>query len=147
MFETGPDTGSDVNIISLKTARLLGFKPDIRKPEEVGFRLANNELIKAIGQVDIACSFGVGTPWHDLRLNCIFHIFNTLSVPLIMGMQFLEMTETYSKHQNRLVEETVPHMHSLQVNSVGRPRKSLICRLVRTMQGKEGFQLMKLPTT
>uniref|UniRef100_A0A0B7K9N9 Uncharacterized protein n=1 Tax=Bionectria ochroleuca TaxID=29856 RepID=A0A0B7K9N9_BIOOC len=138
MFKTGgkrisikacPDTGSDVNIISLETARRLGFSPEIRKTEEVDFRLANNQLVKAIGQVDIACSFGVGTPWHDLSLNCIFHIFSTLSVPLIMGMQFLGMTETYSKHQNRLIEETVPHMHSLQVNSVGRPRRSLICRL------------------
>lgn len=53
-----PDTGSEVNIISLETARRLGFSPDIR-----------------------------------------------------------------------IVEETVPHMHSLQVNFVGRSRKSLICRL------------------
>ncbi|CAH0057798.1 unnamed protein product [Clonostachys solani] len=124
-----PDTGSDVNIISLETARRLGFSSDIRKTEEVDFRLANNQPIKAIGQVDIACSFGAGTPWHDQSLYCIFQIFNSLSVPLIMGMQFLEMTETYSKYQDRLVEETVPRMHSLQISSVGRPRKSLICRL------------------
>ncbi|VUC34360.1 unnamed protein product [Clonostachys rosea] len=124
-----PDTGSDVNIISLDTAQRLGVSSDIRKTEEVDFCLANNQPVKSVGQVDIACSFGVGTPWHDPTLSCIFQIFNTLSVPLIMGMQFLEATETYSKHKNRLVEETVPRMHVLQVNSVGRPKKSLICRL------------------
>ncbi|CAH0027647.1 unnamed protein product, partial [Clonostachys rhizophaga] len=111
MFETDgknisitacPDTGSDVNIMSMDTARRLGFGSDIRKTEEVDFRLANNQPVKAIGQVDIACSFGIGTPWHDPSLSCIFEVFSALSVPLIMGMQFLEMTETYSKHQNRL---------------------------------------------
>ncbi|KAJ3518864.1 hypothetical protein NM208_g14352 [Fusarium decemcellulare] len=46
-----------------------------------------------------------------------------------MGMDFLYETETLSKHTDRLVEQLVPGMQSLRVNSVGSPKRSIMCRL------------------
>ncbi|KAM0512462.1 hypothetical protein ACHAPE_008785 [Trichoderma viride] len=48
---------------------------------------------------------------------------------LIMGVDFLQETETLSKHKDRLIEQFIPAMQSLRVNSVGKPKRGLNCRL------------------
>lgn len=45
------------------------------------------------------------------------------------GMEFLEKTETLSKHRDRLVEEIVPILQNFRVQAVGQQKKSLVCRL------------------
>lgn len=46
-----------------------------------------------------------------------------------MGLEFLHATETLTKHRNRLVEQLIPSMQALRVNSIGAPKRSLECRL------------------
>ncbi|KAM6532833.1 hypothetical protein FALCPG4_005882 [Fusarium falciforme] len=125
-----PDSGSDENIISLELATSLGLKTQQNSSDEPRqFTVANGKTVTAVGQVSTSCRFAAGTPSDITKLECIFHVFNTLAVPLIMGVDFLQRTETLSKHRDRLVEQVVPAMQSLRVNSVGRPKRSLVCRL------------------
>ncbi|KAJ8112905.1 hypothetical protein ONZ43_g5279 [Nemania bipapillata] len=126
---TCPDSGSDENIISLEFVNRLGLKIYNSGYKPRRFSLANGKIMEAIGQVTAQCSFGAGSPSDTSILDCIFHVFKSLAVPMIMGMEFLEQTETLSKHRDRLVERLVPSMQALRVNSVGRSRRNLICRL------------------
>ncbi|KAI8724119.1 ATP-dependent RNA helicase MAK5 [Fusarium sp. LHS14.1] len=125
-----PDSGSDENIISLELVTSLGLKTETNSSDEPReFAVANGKIVTAVGQVSTSCRFATGTPSDITNLECIFHVFSTLAVPLIMGVDFLQQTETLSKHRDRLVEQVVPAMQSLRVNSVGRPKRSLVCRL------------------
>ncbi|KAJ4183957.1 hypothetical protein NW755_009498 [Fusarium falciforme] len=125
-----PDSGSDENIISLELATSLGLKTEQTSSDEPRqFTVANGKIVTAVGQVSTRCRFAAGAPSDITSLECIFHVFNTLAVPLIMGVDFLQQTETLSKHRDRLVEQVVPAMQSLRVNSIGRPKRSLVCRL------------------
>ncbi|RSL98897.1 hypothetical protein CDV31_012418 [Fusarium ambrosium] len=125
-----PDSGSDENIISLELVTSLGLKTEqTSSGEPRQFTVANGNIVTAVGQVSTKCRFAVGTPSSITSLECVFHVFNTLAVPLIMGVNFLQQTETLSKHRDRLVEHSFPVMQALRVNSVGRPKRSLICQL------------------
>lgn len=127
--KTCPDSGSDENIISLDLVRRLGL--DIQKDqsgqEPMHFSIANGKIIEAIGQVAASCAF-VGPASDDSVFQCIFHVFSSLAVSAIMGMQFLRQTETLGRHKDRLVKEVVPSMQALQVKSIGRSKQSLVCR-------------------
>ncbi|KAB5572029.1 hypothetical protein GE09DRAFT_1268445 [Coniochaeta sp. 2T2.1] len=121
-----PDSGSDDNIISHDFAMSAGFKIQVSDSEPRRFSVANGKVVEAVGQVQAHCAFVT----EDKRIpDCIFHVFNTLAVPVIMGMDFLRQTETLTKHTYRLVKELAPAMQSLRVNSVGKPKQSLLCRL------------------
>lgn len=129
-----PDSGSIDNIMSLATAQSLGCCVEPSKPnEEQTFALANGTRMMSLGRVVTECSFAEGTPWEgsrlgfDIGLECVFHVFRTLAVPLIMGMSFLERTETLSRFTDRLVNEPMGTNPLSMVNSVGAPTKSLIC--------------------
>lgn len=125
-----PDSGSDENIISLELATSLGLKMEQTSSDVPRqFTVANGKIVTAVGQVTTSCSFAAGAPSEMTNFECSFHVFSTLAVPMIMGVDFLLQTETLSKHRDRLVEQVVPAMQSLRVNSVGRPKRSLICRL------------------
>ncbi|KAI1402247.1 hypothetical protein F4819DRAFT_455526 [Hypoxylon fuscum] len=122
-----PDTGSDDNIISLEMARCLGLPIEPYQPTDGYFCMANGRAIRSVGIMITNCSFGTGTPCEELQ--CVFHVFSTLAVPLIMGLQFLELTETWTRHRDRLVEEATPTVQVPRVCSVGGPKKSLACDL------------------
>ncbi|KAK7937263.1 uncharacterized protein PG986_014131 [Apiospora aurea] len=72
---------------------------------------------------------GAGSTFNAGRC-CMFLLrIWTLAVPLILGMPFLEDTETLSKYRDRFVEQTVPFGLALQVNLTGSPARSLLCAL------------------
>ncbi|KPM44906.1 hypothetical protein AK830_g1642 [Neonectria ditissima] len=123
-----PDSGSDENIVSLELVNSLGLKIVQANDEPRQFSVANGKIVRSVGQVSTRCGFATGTP-SAADLECTLHVFHTLAVPLIMGIEFLQQTETFSKYTDRLVEQLVPAMQTLRVNSVGRPKRSLICRL------------------
>ncbi|KAK4221561.1 hypothetical protein QBC38DRAFT_521825 [Podospora fimiseda] len=113
-----PDTGSDRNIISVETARRLRCKIDMEPPAngDNKFRVANGQEVE-------------GTLWDGEAFGCVFHVFNALAISAIMGLQFLELTETYTKHKDRLIAEPLPTSSTIQINSIGRPKRDLMCRL------------------
>lgn len=125
-----PDSGSDDNIMSLELVVNLGLKMEqVSSGESRQFSIANGKIITALGQVSTSCSFTTDSLPEFSKLECTFYVFHTLAIPLIMGVDFLQETETLSKHKDRLVEQSIPAMQSLRVNSIGRPKRSLICRL------------------
>lgn len=71
--------------------------------------LANGGTVESVGKISAKCAFTTGASGTELVYECIFFfIFQKLAVPIIMGMEFLEKTETLGKHRDRLVEENVP---------------------------------------
>ncbi|KAH7001150.1 hypothetical protein EDB80DRAFT_879254 [Ilyonectria destructans] len=125
---TCPDSGAEENIISLEFANRLELKIQSSGGELRRFSLANGKIIEAVGQVSAECRFSTGSSSNS-SLDCIFQVFNSLAVPAIMGNDFLQQTETLSKHTDRLFEQIVPAMQSLRVNSIGNSKRNLICRL------------------
>ncbi|WXC52468.1 hypothetical protein QX201_012124 [Fusarium graminearum] len=126
-LEACADSGSDENIISLEVARQM--KLQIRPEGARQFALANGKVVEAVGSVKLDCGFAVGTPLPSDTVACLFYVFNTLAVPLIMGMGFLTKTKTLSEHTDRLIEQVVSKMQALKVNSVGNTKCSAPCRL------------------
>lgn len=125
---TCPDSGSEENIISLEFANRLELKIQNSGEELRKFSLANGKIIEAVGQVSAGCRFSTESSSNS-SLDCIFQVFNSLGVPAIMGNDFLQQTETLSKHTDRLLEQIVPFMQSLRVNSIGTSKRNVICRL------------------
>lgn len=115
--------------MSLEFANSVGL--EVQKPdhEPRRFSIASGKIVEAVGRVDAQCSFAVGSSVHDSLLDCVFHVFNSLAVPVIMGLDFLQRTETLTRHRDRLIEEPVPVVQTLRVNSVGKPKQNLVCRL------------------
>lgn len=126
-----PDSGSDDNIISRELADQFGLQViDIEHPAPSNFVLANGRTVSAVGQVHLKCAFRQASPDNILTgIDCAFYVFQTLTVPMIMGIEFLHATETLTKHRDRLVEELVPSMQALRVCSVGRSKRDVVCRV------------------
>lgn len=124
-----PDSGSDDNIMSRKLADQFGLQiMDIEHPAPSKFVLANGRTVSAVGQVHLKCAFRKAVP-DNVLMNCVFYVFQTLAVPMIVGIEFLHATETLTKYRDRLVEELVPSMSALRVCSVGRSKRDVVCRV------------------
>lgn len=122
-----PDTGSEENIISLSTAKALGLEMTTTSDDKREFELANGKVVEAIGRITTSCSFRTENSEMPVSVSCVFHVFLRLASPIIVGMVFLERTETLTKHRNRLVRIPRPSFQALQVYSVGRSRNELLC--------------------
>jgi len=122
------DTGTDVNIISDKLAQALGYITYEGASLRKQFRLANGKIIESIGQITSSCAFGVETEI-TVTMRCVFHVLLKVVTPVIMGMQFLEETETMTKYRDRLVRVPRPAVQALSVCSVDKPRQLLSCYL------------------
>ena len=59
------------------------------------------------------------------RIDCFFYVLETLITPIIMGMMFLERTETPKKYWHRL--QAKDNYTSKQVHSMGTPGRRLLC--------------------
>jgi hypothetical protein len=122
------DTGADSNIMSEELAKILGYTQYKALSEPRHFVLANGKIVEAIGQITSSCSFGIDTEI-SVSMSCVFYVLLKVVTPMIMGMQFLEDTETMTKHRNRLVRVPRPAFQALSICSVGRPRQLLSCGL------------------
>ncbi|RYP11196.1 hypothetical protein DL765_007849 [Monosporascus sp. GIB2] len=124
-----PDTGSNDNIISLDMVHDLGLEMAEISNESPMFSIANGKVVEAVGQVTARFTFTKGSPSDSPILDCLFYVFSKLAVPIIVGVRFLDETETFSRHRDRLVEEIVPSMQALRVSSIGKPKKDMVCQL------------------
>ena len=119
------DSGSEENVISLDLVRQYGihFDPD---PEHwKGFRMANGEVIRALGQIlQLDCSF---TKEPATGLACMFYVMERLITPLIIGMNVLQQTETLTKNRHRLQPLEDVGTSPLRLCSLNSPRRRLLC--------------------
>ncbi|KAL9002109.1 MAG: hypothetical protein Q9188_004949 [Gyalolechia gomerana] len=119
-----PDSGSEENIMVLVLAQSLHLQLDSTPERQREFRMANGNLIKAIGRTMADCYFAKD-PLVGLR--CCFYVFEQLISPLIMGMPFLEETQTLASNRHRLEPRMVPGALPFQLHSLDYPRRRLYC--------------------
>lgn len=119
-----PDSGSEENIMLLDLALSLGLQID-RAPEvQKEFRVANGKTVKALGRTTVYCCFAKD---RTVNLCCFFYVFQHLVSPLIMGMAFLDQTETLAKYRHRLEPRNISPTSPFQLCSLGYPRRRLYC--------------------
>ena len=119
-----PDSGSEENIIAADVVSSLHLKMDSEPEHQRDFRLANGALVKALGRILILCSFARD---RTVELYSAFYVFKQLICPILMGMPFLDQTETLVKYRHRLQARTAPSYGPLQLSSLNSPRQRLYC--------------------
>jgi hypothetical protein len=131
------DTGADVNVISHDLATTLGYTSYAQSSERKEFALANGKIVESLGQIESTCSFGVEMQ-ASFTVTCMFHVLLKVATPIIMGMAFLEETQTMTEHRERLVRVPRPASQALFVRSIDKPRRMLACKL-------DGCEILSLP--
>ena len=141
-----PDSGSEHNIIAVDVVLALKLEMYSAPENCKRFRVANGKSVWALGQIVINCAFAKD---RTSELCCTFHVFENLTSGLIMGMPFLDETETLVKHQHRFQPRINPMYRPIQLNSLNSPRRRLYClvesqpELVNADTGSD-FDLMSL---
>jgi hypothetical protein len=99
----GYDTGTQANHISLKLALSLGYEVD--PAYQSSFRLPSGKIIKAVGRITANIRFVRGDSSNEeSSMTCHFNVFKSLAISTLIGMAFLDATQTLSKHTTRLVK-------------------------------------------
>lgn len=123
-----PDSGSDDNVISLQLVQSLGIPFTSDERNQKRFSLANGKVIHSIGTAMARCNFAHGTPARD-PFDVFFYVFETLAAPVIIGMMFLQATETFSQYRDRLEEIVVSQSQVFRIQGIDTPMRDLLCLL------------------
>ncbi|KAF7512685.1 hypothetical protein GJ744_000252 [Endocarpon pusillum] len=118
------DSGSEENIIDASLADRLGLRIRREKKDCKIFEIGNGKIVRSIGRTRANCTFAKDA---RNRIKCWFYVFAQLATPLIMGMGFLDHTQTMTKRQDRLQQCTLLPSEFFSVRSIGRPRRQLAC--------------------
>ena len=124
IINSRPDSGSDENIIAADLAQSLNLPIDMSPEFQKAFKVANGKIVKALGRTTVNCSFAKEP---TIELRCLLYVFQDLISPLIMGMAFLEETETLVKNRHRLDFRNVEQTQALQICGLDYPRRRLYC--------------------
>ena len=119
-----PDSGSEDNIMVLDLAQSLNLEVNSAPEHQKGFRMANGKIVKAVGRTVAECSFAKDPA---VSLRCLFYVFHQLVTPLIMGMDFLNATQTLAAFRHRLEPRAIKSTMPLQICSLDLPRRRLYC--------------------
>ena len=119
-----PDSGSEDNIIAVDVVSAFDLKMDTAPEHCKEFRVANRRSVWALGRIVIDCTFAKD---RTLELCCTFYVFQNLTSKLIMGMPFLDETQTLVKYQYRFQPRIVPTFRPIQLSSLSSPRRRLYC--------------------
>jgi hypothetical protein len=119
-----PDSGTEDSIISRDLVSQLGILVDDQPENQKEFRLANSSITRAIGRVKLSFKFarGQSEDYHEW-----FYVFNTLLYPLLIGMVFLDATETLTLNRHRLQPRCSPFSGPHQVAGLNNPKRRLYC--------------------
>ena len=120
-----PDSGSEDNIIARDLVLQLRLDFDTSPQHQKQFRIANGKYVKALGRIQVEVAFAKD---RSTALYCAFYIFEHLVSPLIMGMEFLNKTETLIKNKHRLETLVSPTSGPIQMCSLNSPRCRLFCQ-------------------
>ena len=125
---TRHDSGSHENAMAKEMALKLGLKIEDTAEYQKEFRIANGKVVKALGRTSVDCAF---TAEPHMQHLCSFYVFATLVTPIIMGMAFLDATETLTKHKRRLRSTMVPANGPAQICALNNPGQRLRCSMNR----------------
>ena len=121
-IDSRADSGSEDNIMSRDLISHLNLRIDNSPEHHKQFRLANGNFVSALGRISVKCAFAKDP---SIELRCTFYIFSQLISPIIMGMAFLDETETLVKYRHRLQPRLLTGTH--QLCSLNSPRCRLLC--------------------
>ena len=122
-----PDSGSEENVMTADVAQYLLLDIDSAPLSRKKFRVANGKSIESIGRAKVNYSFAREA---TVESCCFFYIFPHLICPVIMGMAFLDKTETLVKYRHRLQPRSIPAAlvsRPFQMCSLDYPRRQLYC--------------------
>ena len=93
------------------------------------FTLGNGKTVRSIGRSYASCSF---TRDPATRIGCWFDVLSKLSTSLIMGMPFLEESQTLSKYRYRLWNRTtavgnIPTVNLIEPETYQTSKKLFVC--------------------
>ncbi|KIV85581.1 hypothetical protein, variant [Exophiala sideris] len=118
---TVPDTGADVNAMTLDTLFQLQRSVVARKEEIGNIKLGNDTSVNALFRVSLRCCLPsiYGEPQEPFRAD--FHIFLKLAsgVRAIVGYKFLEITQMLTSQAWRLKPRFNPGRHIPRCMSIG----------------------------
>ena len=123
-YATCPDSGSQENIMAKAISDQLDLSIDDAAEHQKEFRMANGKVVKALGRTSVDCAF---TKEPDSQHQCSFYVFKALIAPIIMGMAFLDATETLTKYKHRLQSSMVPRTGPLQLYGIDNPVQRIQC--------------------
>ena len=127
------DTGTQDNHMSYAKAIELGYNINPSPRRETGFQLPNGKIIKAMGQVVVAVHFARQVGSEAPSMICHFNVFQRLALPVLIGMTFLQATETITKYTSRMVDLPTTWKRSLRLCAVGNAINQVAC----TIDGRE----------
>lgn len=143
------DSGSDNIIMSERLAEGLGLC--VRQPHDStkSFILPNGETVAAVGEVRAHLSMAVRSPPEVSLPECTFHVFRSLAVPVIIGLELLQQFETATRYTVRMMEYSLPIPRPLRTKGYGVAKKDLVCRLgehkgLATLDTGSDFDLVSL---
>jgi len=123
-IETCPDSGSYENIMHKNMATKLGLHVNESPINQRVFRMADSRYIQALGCTSAQCTFAHQP---EVIFQCTFYIFPSLIAPVIMGLRFLEETETLTTHRHRVEVSQIPDTERARVLALGNPKSHIWC--------------------
>jgi hypothetical protein len=128
-FDTIPDTGSDENAMDWATCKLLGLSLNRSRHARREFQLANGKPFNSMGQVAVSVAWGNYVDRYTDTFPVVFNVFSRLASPVILGKQFLDDTETLTKHQYRLEWREKENGRQLKIMHFNRPGSRIQCTI------------------
>ncbi|KAK5046544.1 hypothetical protein LTR84_008347 [Exophiala bonariae] len=120
-----PDTGSEQNILSNDIAGELGVLDQIDPSRSCKFILANGKASWSLGTIELEMCF---SKQPEILFTCIFHVFESLIRPVILGGVFLRNSDTLTKHRHsRLRRRFEPISGYPTVLHIGYARERFRC--------------------
>jgi hypothetical protein len=123
------DTGTHDNHMSRAKAIEMGLIISPSPDSEAGFELPNGRIIKAVGYVIVAVQFARQVGSEAAEMTCRFNVFERLALPVLIGMTFLQATETITKYTSRMVDLPTTWKRSLRLCSVGNATNQVACTI------------------
>ena len=126
---TGHDTGTEANHMSLQLAQKLGYELNTEETSRAQFQLPNGKIIVSIGRVTARVQFAQGAGSRTSSFTCDFNVFSHLALPALIGMAFLNATETLTTYRSRLATLPAGWKRSLRLCAVGNATNQVTCVL------------------
>ncbi|KAI4679075.1 uncharacterized protein J4E88_006367 [Alternaria novae-zelandiae] len=123
------DTGTHENHMSRAKAIELGYNIDPSPDIAAAFQLPNGKIIKAVGHVVVAVQFARREGPKASSMTCHFNVFDRLALPVLIGMTFLQATETITRYTSRMVDLPTTWKRSLRLCAVGNATNQVACTI------------------
>ncbi|KAE8452952.1 hypothetical protein EG329_012139 [Mollisiaceae sp. DMI_Dod_QoI] len=134
------DSGAEDNLIASHLVETLGLAINSESIHCKAFRVGNGNVVQSLGSTTISCQFA-NDP--SITIPCTFYVWDCLITPMIIGMEFLYLTDTFTKNKYRLETIQVPFDDSFEVLAINNPRRRLLCHLDsywRIMPAEQAFK-------